>query len=1115
MKRCGIILICALVSVSAYANETGSIWRIGNINRDFSEFALAGAPERQYNILFPGEVEFIVGESRESEAWPAVHPGQDDGWAGRRHHTYVIRFDLSEKVCDFYAFNIHLTSSHHRSPALVDVQVNNTEWHVQTSHGPGDNALRDPKAGGHQSHAITFKKDVLRIGENVIRITTQGSWMIYDALELVGYLSLAPVEVIEASSQNVCYRRDDGNSRRIDLKFKGGLIAGPTELTFDYDGKQYTRLVDPGLGALRTAEAYLPIGCESTGDLKISMHNGIRTVRTTLRISPVRKWEIHLVHQTHLDIGYTHKQEDVLRYQVEHLHNALKYIDASKDYPEEARFSWHPEGMWAVEEFLRTESEESRRRFIEATQTGDIQIDALYAQAMTGAYSEEELFELITAAARYGKEHGITVDSAMQTDVPGYTWGLVNALAHHGVKYMNVSPNHAHRIGHTFQWGDKPFYWVSPCGKNKILFWMSGKAYSWFHGRPVGHSVLSEQDRVLAYLDDLDKKGYPYDMVNVRYNIGADNGPPNPALPASVKAWNERYVWPKLIISRNSDMMRELERRYQNVIPVVKGDFTPYWEDGMASTSADTGISRRAKERLIQAQTLWTLYGSETYPHEEFERAWTNLIMYDEHTWGAHNSISNPDHEFAVQQALYKQQYALEGAALTDGLLERSLKNVTKADSEAINVYNTLNWNRSEVVYLTPGQSKAGDRVEDANGKAVPSQRLASGQLAFRAENVPALGAKRYLVRSGKANAGDTVVKVTDNRMANDSVRVEIDPVTGTIKQLRINGGNTELVDSSKGTGLNDYLYILGREAAENNMRAASPVKISVIDPGPVVGTLKVECEAPGARRLVRTIRIVQGSSMVEMDNVVDKLKERRPEGVYFSFPFNVPDGIMKIDTSWSVFQPEKDQIAAANKNFFCVQRFVDISNEKYGVTWMSVDAPIVQWDPIRIAHATGTQYFRTEINPNQTLHSWVMNNHWETNYKADQEGRIPFRYVIWPHPHGYDPVAVQQKSRSVTQPLLAVTVRQDAPVLEPMFQIDGAGIVVTSLKPCLDGDGYMVRLFNTADVELTAVLKRTKGDCTIWESNPLEEKNRKTDGRIKMVPQEIVTLRVSRQGDI
>ncbi len=1111
MKLSEIILICLFVSVSAYANETVSIWQIGKKNADFSEFALAGVADRgQYNEYFSGGVEFTVGKDSESTAWPSVHPGQMDAWAGARNHTYVIKFNLGEQPYEMYAFNIHLTSSHRQAPPELDVRINDKQWNLRTSAGPGDQALRNPKAGGHQTHEIIFKKQVLKKGENQIKITTRGSWMIYDALELLGYSKLAPVTGIQASSRNLCYRGEEGDGRLINLKFTGGVVVQPVEMVFEYHGETYQRILDPGSGVLQTAEIYLPIGCDESGDVKITMQNSIKPVSAVLNLSPVRKWEVHLIHQTHLDIGYTHKQEEVLRNQIDHFYKALEYIEASKDYPQEARFKWHPEGMWAVEEFLRTESEENKRRFIEATKTRDIHIDAMYAQAMTGAYSEEELFELFAAAARYGKEYGVTVDSAMLTDIPGHPWGLVNALSHHGVKYLNVSPNHAHRIGHVFEWGDKPFYWVSPCGKNRILFWMSGNAYSWFHGRPVGHTLQSEQERVFSYLDELDRKGYPYDMVNVRYNIGADNGPPNPALPDSVKEWNEKYVWPKLIISRNSDMMKELERRYEDVIPVVKGDFTPYWEDGMASTSADTGISRRAAEQLVQAQTLWTLLDAGSYPHDEFELAWNNLIMYDEHTWGAWNSISDPDNDFVIQQAKYKQKYALDGAEMASDLLDRGIRGRQRTGSGVIDVYNTLNWARSEVVLLSPEQSKPGDRIEDENGRTVVSQRLSSGELAFFAENVPAFGAKRFFVKKGQAVSRGMALNVDRYSLDNGSVRVVINSQTGAIESLKHKKAGVEMADLSQGYGINDYLYIIGRDAQKNNMRIDSPATISVVDAGPLVGTLKIESMAPGANQLTRIIRLTQNSDIVQMANVVDKRKERRPEGVYFSFPFNIPNGTMKIDTPWSVFQPVKDQIVGANKNYFCVQRFVDISNEQYGVTWVSMDAPIVQWDPIKIASARDKNDYRTTLTPNQTIHSWVMNNHWETNYAADQQGQIPFSYAVWPHAGGYDAVKSQQVSRAVHQPLVAVEADGNRSVFQSKLDVKGKGIVVASVKPCLDGAGTMVRLFNTNTANAIVSVKWKEPNHILWLSNPLETKIQKIDGTVSMVPQEIVTLRIT-----
>jgi hypothetical protein len=286
---------------------------------------------------------------------------------------------------------------------------------------------------------------------------------------------------------------------------------------------------------------------------------------------------------------------------------------------------------------------------------------------------------------------------------------------------------------------------------------------------------------------------------------------------------------------------------------------------------------------------------------------------------------------------------------------------------------------------------------------------------------------------------------------------------------------------------------------------------VTVEDAGPLVATLSIETDAPGCRKLTRRIRLVSGSDLVDCVNIVEKLKERKPEGAYFAYPLNIPGGVSRLDVPWAVVQPEKDQLKGANRNYYCVQRWVDISGRNYGVTWITIDAPMLQFDPIKIAGPRNLRDWRTRIEPGQTFYSWVMNNHWECNYKAYQEGIIVYRYVLKPHAHAYDRVKAQRAARSVHQPLLAFAADALRPPVESMLALEGDGVVVTSIKPSRDGRALMVRLFNTAERARSASLRWARKPRKTWLSNPMEEEVSAAGRSIPMVPHEIVTLRVVR----
>jgi hypothetical protein len=877
-------------------------------------------------------------------------------------------------------------------------------------------------------------------------------------------------------------------------------LGEPVEVTVTVKGsKPVKQLLKSGY---KVIEGFAPLVTKPTSvevDVKIA---GKSIGKRTVTIKPIRKWEVYLLHHSHVDIGYTHVQTEVVRKHWGYFDQVIELARKSADYPTGSRFKWNVEVLWAVDSYLKQASKEKREQFIEAVRKGWIGLDALYGNELTALCRPEELVRLVDYAQKLRQRYGFTINSAMITDVPGYTWGIVPVLAQSGVKYFSVGPNRGHRIGYTLSsWGDKPFYWESPSGKRKVLCWIAGEGYSLFHaGRLDG-------GRLFEYLKRLEKSEYPYDMLQVRYSIGGDNGPPDPGLSDFVKNWNEKYAYPKLVVSTAAEMCREFERRYGDRIPKARGDFTPYWEDGAGSSARETSMNRDAAERLVQAETLWAMLNPAKYPAEDFYKAWREVILYDEHTWGAHCSISQPDSDFTKAQWKIKQAFALEADAQSRKLLNSALaghRSKSKRVS-AVDVFNTCSWPRTDLVVLPKSLAVAGELIKDVDGKSVSSQRFSTGELAFLALDIPPFAAQRFTFHNGRIRTSGSA-EVRGAKLNNGRITLTVDEKTGAIKSLKWTKLKADLVNRKNEFGLNDYFYVAGRNPKEPQRNG--PVKVSVKERGPVVASLLIESDAPGCHKLSREVRLVAGMDRVDIINIIDKQKIYKQEAVHLAFPFNVPKGIMRMDTPWAVVRPETDQLPGACKNYFTVQRWVDVSNKDYGVTWATVDAPLVEIGAITNDPRGGVGWIKN-IKPSTTLYSYVMNNYWETNYKAGQQGPTTFRYSIMPH-RRFDSGKAARFSIERSQPLIAVPVNGKAPIQRSILSVEPAGVIVTAFKPSEDGKAWVVRLFNTSDRPEKAGLIWTKpAPKTVWLSNLAEEQVATTSGPVAMAAYEFLTLRV------
>jgi alpha-mannosidase len=925
--------------------------------------------------------------------------------------------------------------------------------------------------------------------------------------------------IVDVSSPSVLERAGEVLRRPLYLTI-AYPYAEPVEAVLRIDG------LEPKTLSLRFGSQGLGVSIPaSQTDTTLAITLGVsgRTVlRREVPLKPVRKSVIYILPHSHVDIGYTELQTDVERKQIANIARGIELARATAANPEGARYKWNVEVLWAVESYLRQASPARQQEFVEAVRKGWVGLDAMYGNELTGLCRPEELVRLFSYATRLADRCGVPIESAMISDVPGYAWGVISVMAQAGVRYWSIGPNYFDTIGTSMvAWENKPFYWVGPTGRDKVLCWVPYQGYAISH---ILRSNLTSKF-ILDLMAHLDKTGYPYDLIHLRWSGHGDNARPDETIPDIVKAWNVAHESPRLVIATTTEAFSEFERRYGSTLPKVRGDWTPYWENGAASSARETAINRASAERLTQAETLWALLHPAPFPAAGFHDAWRNVLLYSEHTWGAHNSVTEPDSQFVKDQWKIKQAFALDGERQSVDLLKQVLAAPAHpaGPSGGVDVFNTTSWVRTDLVTLPKGLSAAGDRVAGPDGSPVPSQRLSNGDLAFLACDLPPFAARRYSVSAGAAARNGRVV-AGDLTLENEILSVRLDAGTGAIVELKARGLDGNLADA-RTIALNDYFFVVGTET-RHPLRAGKPT-ISVKEAGPLVASLLVESEAPGCNRLSREVRLIAGQDRVELINTLDKKRagvrgqagREAKEGVHFGFAFNVPDGVIRMDTPWAMVRPETDQLPGACKNWFTVQRWVDVSNADYGVTWATIDAPMIEVGSIT-ANLTGSQTnpkaWITHLDATQTLYSMAMNNHWHTNYCAYQEGVTTFRYAIQAH-RAFTPDAAARFGTALSQPLIAVqasgTDQAGAPasriLAEPRLRVEPADVVVTAFKPSDDGKASIVRLFGASGRNAQATLRWSNpAPQSVWLSETSEKPIRKIEGPIDVPAWGIVTLR-------
>lgn len=402
----------------------------------------------------------------------------------------------------------------------------------------------------------------------------------------------------------------------------------------------------------------------------------------------MKKWNIYLIHHSHTDIGYTERQEKLMKYHSDFILQAIAILDGihSGKIKGCGGFKWQCENQWQIENFYRNATNEQKKSFEKYVQSDEIGLSGNYLN-MTELVDYDVLSSRIHKTQEYGKRIGKDIKSGMSADVNGYAWGYADALYENGVEnlYCNLHPHHGMFPLHKKQ---QPFFWKTPKG-NKVLTWISehyhfgnelffsphaGSSYLLFDDQrqmletkqelKTDATIVTEVEisvcttRLKRYLENLEKEEYNFDFVPFMVS-GAitDNAPPSAAIAKRVHELNKIFAGEITVKMVTLEEFFAIVRQHEDKIKTYEGDFTDWWADGVGSTPHTVKLFREAQRKYAICKKIDpdTQLGNK----DLIEKAAENIMLYAEHTWGYSSSVTEPWDTLVSNLEKKKDAYAI------------------------------------------------------------------------------------------------------------------------------------------------------------------------------------------------------------------------------------------------------------------------------------------------------------------------------------------------------------------------------------------------------------------------------------------------------------------------
>ncbi len=852
--------------------------------------------------------------------------------------------------------------------------------------------------------------------------------------------------------------------------------------------------------------------------------------------------EVLIMHHSHLDVGFTHLQPVAFGLQEDYISQALILLENTADYPEQSRPKWTCEVTEPVLQWLEHASEKDLQQFGSFLKQGRIGISALQYNT-TPLASSEGITRQLYGAAEISKRFGVKINTANLHDATGLPWPIVDLFKDGGIELLTMAIN-LHLSG-TPMPRPAVYRWQGPGGRELLV--MNGEHYSMFDQwtNDNTNNLDTVQAGLNRYLKNLETLQYPYDFAYLSATCAPsayDNSPPNFDLPGLVKRWNEEGRQPKLRFVTPQDILERIKLIPYDSIPVVKGDWTDYWNFGAGSSATETRISLNTAANMRDIDMLNAFGMSDGQLEATMKKIWKDINLYDEHTWGAYNPLELTD-PFPVAQWYMKAFPAYEGMAYSKYAITKFLQqlagNPTVSDSlEGVMMFNPT----GEVVTCypqIPGEwflkckrietwLMAGDRFERAPGQ----------EKYYGPYKLEPFSWTKIPFASLKEASPDVKIKIGKDFIETAYYLLKFDSRTGRINSLFDKKRNWEVIDKSSPYSFFQFVHEKPDPAVDStrfayHVRSIENERIGLtgwkpgwkaaystisgkiecrIDTTAFTASLIIKSHAEGVKSLEQRIVLHADSPVIDLAAEFVKTDNVMPEGIYFTFPMNLDKGWRGyFDTGDVPLEMDAEQLQGTCRDWVTVSSFASIHNTDKGATLFCPDAPLVMFGGFNF----GRNHASLKRDKNPLLVAWATNNYWETNFRGSQPGLIQLKYAFNSQ-GGYKAAEIASQARQIIDsPIVYQVVNCDDETKGQLLDIKGEGVEVVYVKAAEDKKGLVLRVLNLSGKEVAAEIRLPgRSISAAWRCGTTENKLGTlpvADAKLKVLlsPREITSIRI------